>query len=114
MCAQYELLLSLPNLLEYLGAVATNELQATYVPKPARILPQRTGIVAIQLPRQSPSATELRPMRFSLLPSWSKEPKVKFATYNARVESILEKATWRTPFSRNHCLVPMTGFFEAI
>lgn len=53
-------------------------------------------------------------MKFSLLPSWSKEPKVKFATHNARLESILEKPTWKWPFVKNHCVVPMNSFIEPI
>lgn len=55
----------------------------------------------------------LYPMRFSLIPNWSKESKVKFATHNARVESVIEKPTWRIPFQSKHCLVPLTSFFEA-
>ncbi len=53
-------------------------------------------------------------MRFSLIPSWSKESKVKFATHNARIETVLEKPTWRKPFEKNHCLIPMDGFIEPI
>lgn len=54
------------------------------------------------------------PMKFSLLPRWSKEPKVKFATHNARLESIIEKPTWRDSFKKRHCIVPMTSFIEPI
>lgn len=57
---------------------------------------------------------ELRIMRFGLLPSWSKEPKVKFATHNARLDTIEEKATWRGPFKKSHCLVPIESFLEPI
>ncbi len=56
----------------------------------------------------------LTSMQFSLLPSWSKEPKVKFATHNARIESITEKPTWRDAFAKRHCLVPLTHFVEPI
>ena len=56
----------------------------------------------------------LKLMKFSLLPSWSKEPKVKFATHNARIETIDEKATWKVPFQKNHCLVPISQFIEPI
>lgn len=56
----------------------------------------------------------LTAMKFSLVPSWSKEPKVKFATHNARLETIDEKPTWKTVFVRKHCLVPMTDFIEPI
>lgn len=60
------------------------------------------------------STVVLTPMQFSLLPSWSKEPKVKFATHNARIESITEKPTWKDAFAKRHCLVPITHFIEPI
>lgn len=55
-----------------------------------------------------------RLMNFSLVPSWSKTPKVKFATHNARLDTILEKPTWKAPFVKKHCLVPMSDFVESI
>lgn len=75
----------------------------------SRFLPYTQAPVIVK------SQTELRltPMKFSLIPSWSKEPKVKFATHNARIESITEKPTWRVPFQSQHCLVPLTSFFES-
>lgn len=50
---------------------------------------------------------------FSLVPSWSKVRRPKFATHNARVESLLEKPTWRAPLRNAHGVVPMTDFFES-
>jgi putative SOS response-associated peptidase YedK len=67
---------------------------------------------------------ELIPMMFSLLPRWSKTRKVKFATHNARLESmnsdsqktvwIYDRPTWRDAFTQRHCIVPMTHFIEPI
>ncbi|MCC6277372.1 MAG: SOS response-associated peptidase family protein [Oligoflexia bacterium] len=57
---------------------------------------------------------EVKPMKFSLLPSWSKEPKVKFATHNARLETIDEKATWKRPFLSQHGILPLHQFIEPI
>lgn len=51
---------------------------------------------------------------FSLIPSWSKERKPKFATYNARIETVLEKPTWKESFISNHCIVPITAFREPV
>lgn len=56
----------------------------------------------------------LQLMQFSLVPSWSKEPKVKFPTYNARLDTILEKPTWKSPFVKKHCIVPMSAFVEPV
>lgn len=62
----------------------------------------------------TPQGLKLTPMNFSLVPAWSKEPKVKFATHNARLETVSEKPAWRDPFLTKHCLIPMTNFFESV
>lgn len=59
-------------------------------------------------------APRLEISRFALLPRWSKEPRVKFATHNARLETIDEKPTWKQVFVERHCLVPLTEFIEPI
>ena len=61
---------------------------------------------------------------FGLVPSWSKERKVKYSTHNARLVSTDEKSgkpvpiymkpTWREAFAGRHCLVPMDLFIEPI
>lgn len=53
-------------------------------------------------------------MNFSLIPSWSKVRKPKFATYNARIETVLEKPAWKEAFKKRHCLIPISFFFESI
>jgi putative SOS response-associated peptidase YedK len=52
-------------------------------------------------------------MVYSLIPKWSKERKPKFATYNARLETLCEKATWKAPIQTQRCLVGLTSFFES-
>jgi len=74
------------------------------------IVPHRAAPVI----RQDGARAVLLEMRFSLLPSWSKEPKVKFATHNARLETIDEKPTWKNVFINRHCVVPLTSFIEPI
>lgn len=79
--------------------------------QPAPILTEIEGRRLLQL------------MKFSLVPSWSKEPKVKFATHNARLRThddkigrevaIFEKPTWKAAFQSRPCLVPLNSFFEA-
>lgn len=58
--------------------------------------------------------SELRAMNFSLVPRWSKERRPKFATHNARLESVAEKPTWRDAFQKRPCVVPLTEFYEPI
>jgi putative SOS response-associated peptidase YedK len=57
---------------------------------------------------------ELELMSYSLIPSWSKVRKPKFTTYNARIEDIRSKPTWKEPFKSKHCLVPVVHFLESV
>lgn len=50
--------------------------------------------------------------QFGLSPKWASHP-VDYATYNARLESIESKKTFRPAFTLNQfCLVPMSAFME--
>ncbi len=51
-------------------------------------------------------------MKWGLIPSWSKEPVMKFSTINARAEGLEDKPTYRASFKRRRCLVPADGFYE--
>ena len=56
----------------------------------------------------------LVPMRWGLIPDWWKKPlkEFKVATFNARAETIAEKATFRDSFNRRRCLMPASGYYE--
>lgn len=47
---------------------------------------------------------------FGLIPHWAKDKK--FRPINARAETLTEKPTFRTPFKRNRCIIPINGFYE--
>lgn len=54
-----------------------------------------------------------RDRSWSLIPSWAKEAKLKFATFNARAETLAEKPAFRTAWRRSQrCLVPATAYGE--
>ena len=51
--------------------------------------------------------------RWGLLPSWVKDPSdFKASMFNARAESLTEKASFKKPFKRSRCIVPASGFYE--
>jgi putative SOS response-associated peptidase YedK len=54
----------------------------------------------------------LQPMYWGLVPSWAKEGKPNGALINARIETILEKPSFREPFLYHRCLVPADSFYE--
>ena len=75
-----------------------------------RIVPFKTAPVIVNQEKK----ILLKPMQFSLIPPWSKDSKPKFATFNARVEDIDTKPTWKDSFKKRHCIVPITNFIEPI
>ncbi|MER7515619.1 SOS response-associated peptidase [Streptomyces sp. NPDC126499] len=55
---------------------------------------------------------ELRALRWGLVPSWAKDPKIGSRLINARVETVHEKPAYRRAFARRRCLLPADGFYE--
>lgn len=50
---------------------------------------------------------------WGLVPFWSKEPKLKYSTFNARSESLKEKPTFRDGWKRSQrCLIPAACYSE--
>ncbi len=103
MCSQYTLKTKISEISDLFGVTSSVEQIES------RFLPYQTAPVLVW----DRDRVRLTGMNFSLVPSWSKDPKVKFATHNARIETVHDKPTWKIPFERQHCLIPMSGFFES-
>ncbi|MCC6473765.1 MAG: SOS response-associated peptidase [Burkholderiales bacterium] len=57
-------------------------------------------------------ALEVARLQWWLLPFWSKEPRIRHATFNARVETVAKLASFREPLRRRRCVVPALGWYE--
>ena len=56
---------------------------------------------------------ELVTGQWNLIPGFAKEPTLKYATCNARSEELLDKASYKLPWSRGQrCIIPAAVFFE--
>ena len=66
----------------------------------------------IAIVRADGARRQLGPARWGLVPGWSKEARPRYATINARIESVADKPAYRVPFRRKRCLIPADGFFE--
>ncbi len=55
---------------------------------------------------------ELAMLRWGLIPSWAKDPKIGNRMINARAETVPEKPSFRAAFRRRRCLVVADGFYE--
>ncbi len=68
-----------------------------------------TQAVAV-IPNTAPRHVEL--MRWGLIPSWAKDPKIGNSLINARGETVAEKPAFRSAFKRRRCLILTDGFYE--
>ncbi len=55
---------------------------------------------------------QLRLLRWGLVPSWAKDPKVGMRMTNARAETLLTKPAFRRAARSRRCLVPADGWYE--
>jgi putative SOS response-associated peptidase YedK len=55
---------------------------------------------------------ELVPLRWGLVPAWSKGPDSRFQMINARAETVDTKPAYRNAFKHRRCLIPTEGFYE--
>lgn len=74
-------------------------LKPNYNVKPGYMMPVITG-------------NRLSLMKWGLIPSWAKDPAIGYKMINARSETIIEKPSFRKPFTKQRCLVPASGFYE--
>jgi putative SOS response-associated peptidase YedK len=52
-------------------------------------------------------------MRWGLIPSWAKDLKIGYSTFNARAESVATRAAFRGAWRTGHrCLVLADGYYE--
>jgi len=58
-------------------------------------------------------AIQVAPAYWGLVPVWWKQPlsEKKFATFNARAETLADSATFSGAFRHGRCLVPASGFY---
>jgi len=63
------------------------------------VIPEREGLT-------------LQPLRWGLIPSWSKDMKIGRHCFNARAETIAEKPAFRAAFRRRRCVLVVDAWFE--
>ena len=58
-------------------------------------------------------AEGFRPRSWWLIPPWSKEPRIKYPTFNARAETLASKPAFRHAWKQSQrCIVPASCYFE--
>jgi len=74
---------------------------------------QDVAVVRLETdPTQADGARQLELRRWGLLPSWAKEPNDGARLFNARLETVDTKPSFRAAFKRRRALVPADGYYE--
>lgn len=55
---------------------------------------------------------QLRVLRWGLIPSWAKDPKIGNRMANARLETAAEKPSFRRAFAKRRAILPADGYYE--
>jgi putative SOS response-associated peptidase YedK len=55
---------------------------------------------------------QIKDMYWSFIPSWAREKRLKFSTFNAREDRLLESKVYKSALPGQRCIIPATHFFE--
>ena len=72
------------------------------------LAPTQDAVVAVQ----ASGDVRLEEMRWGLIPPWARDKSIGAKLANARAETIDEKPSFRQPFRRRRCLLPVDGYYE--
>lgn len=104
MCGRFALT-SIPRVLLEVFGLLERRVRPNFNISPGQYAP----IIHMEPENNSPV---LDALHWGLLPFWAKDKKAAFRTFNARLETIDEKPTFRGAFRHRRCLVPAAGFYE--
>jgi putative SOS response-associated peptidase YedK len=78
-------------------------------------LPPRYNVAPSQeaaVLRYGTPGNTLAALRWGLVPSWARDPKIGYRTINARAETLRDKPAFRDSFAARRCVIPVDGFYE--
>ena len=76
---------------------------------------QNARVILERAPHEDPdgeATRQLRTLRWGLIPSWAKDPKIGSRMVNARIETVTEKPAFKRAAAKRRLLVPSDGYFE--
>lgn len=105
MCGRFEANISKEKLIKKFGI--DNWQLDKYMPR--FNVPPSTNIPIIRKAGDNRIANEAF---WGLIPSWSKDKKIAYHTFNARSETLAEKPSFRNAYKHSRCLIPASGYYE--
>ncbi len=105
MCGRYTLRSNPSQIASTFGLDSVPELPSRYNIAPTQ------DVAAVRLSHES-DGREWVLLHWGLIPSWAKEAKIGHRMINARAETIAEKPSFRSAFTKRRCLIVADGFYE--
>jgi putative SOS response-associated peptidase YedK len=112
MCARFTLRRKLNLVLQELAELMLDDAALADWDVPPRYNVAPTQTVAAVRATADAGRRELVPLKWGLIPSWSKDPKLGVRSINARAETVAEQPMFRAAFKRRRCLVLADGYYE--
>lgn len=109
MCSHYQAVKNLAQLERHFGIAppVANQAHDIWPGHSASFVRRRSAAPG------SAAAPEAASGVFGLLPHWAKDRSLGRHTYNARLETVAEKPSFRDAWARaQHCIIPADAFFE--
>ena len=94
--------------LAYAGWLGFEELNEVRLPIRFNIAPTQLDVFV----RHQDGRRRLVASRWGLIPRWAKDGSIASKTFNARAETLAERATFRPLIGTHRCVIPVSGFYE--
>lgn len=95
-----------------LDAVLGVDVRADDLPEPSWNIKPTQQIPVLVEGRKQPGLRRLASARWSLTPSWSKTLETRMPLFNARIETVLEKPSFKAAARNRRCIIPASGYYE--
>lgn len=82
------------------------------LPKPSWNIKPTQDIAILLEDHKQPGLSRAEAARWALTPVWSKTLATRTPLFNARIESVLEKPSFKASAKNRRCLIPATGYYE--
>jgi putative SOS response-associated peptidase YedK len=105
MCGRYTITVTMDELMmHYMIEVPTNR----YHTPRYNVAPGQLVMAVIS----DGEKNRLGELKWGLIPSWAKDPKMAYSMINAKAETVAEKPAFCNAFKQRRCLIPADGFYE--
>lgn len=108
MCGRYVQSLTPADLEDLVEA----DVRAENIPEPSWNIAPTQQVPVVLEGRRNPGERRLESARWALTPTWSKTLETRTPLFNARIETVLEKPSFKAAAKHRRCALPATGYYE--